>query len=268
MEFIRLARKRGAIADVLHILFNLLLAGMMVLLVMIFPDTPWPALVLLLLSKWRTVAVRPRYWWMNIISSLPDLVFGASIILLMWLAGQNAILDGGWAFIPQIILGIIYAVWLIWLKPKTDKKWVFWQAGISQFFAMSAIFSLASRLPLIATVALAFIVAFGTARHIFTQFEEDSQTFLALIYGFLVSVIAFAAWHWTVGYSLSSLGFGSTLLEIPQVAIIISTLGFAMERIYDAHETSSIKWATVGWPLVVSGMIIFLVSIIGGAMFV
>ena len=268
MEFIRLARKRGAIADVVHILFNLLLAGMTVLLVIVFPDTPWPALALLALSKWRTVAVRPRYWWMNIVSSLPDLVFGASMVLLMWLSGQNALLNGGWSWIPQLILGVIYAVWLIWIKPKTDKKWVFWQAGVSQFFAIAAIFSLASRLPLVIVVALSFIVAFGTARHIFTQFEEESQTFLALSYGFLVATIAFAAWHWTVGYTLSSLGAGGMLLEIPQVAIIISALGFAMERVYDAHETSSIKWSTVGWPLVASGLIVFLVTIVGGAMFV
>jgi hypothetical protein len=262
LEFIRLARKRGAIADVFHVIFNLAFVALTVALVIIFPDTPLPALALLLLSKWRTIAVRPRYWWMNLVSSLPDLTFGAAMVTLMWLAGQNALISGGWAWIPQAILGVFYTVWLIWMKPQDSKKWVFWQAGISQFFSVSAIFSIAGRLPLVVVMLLMFITAFGVARQIFTQYVEVSRTLLALAYGFVVAIIAFAAWHWTVGYAVG------TMVEVPQAAIIISALGFVFAKIYDAHETGSIKWATVGWPLVAVGAILLLVVIVGGAMFV
>ena len=262
LEFIRLARKRGAIADVFYIIFNLAFVALTFALIVIFPDTPWPAVVLLLISKWRTVAVRPRYWWMNIVSSLPDLSFGAAIVVLMWLAGQNAMISGGIAWIAQLSFAAIYAGWLIWVKPKEGKNWVFIQAGVSQFFSFAAIFSVANRLSLAPVMILAFIIAFGVARQIFTQYVETSRTLLAIIYGFIVAVISFAAWHWTVGYAVG------TLIEIPQVAIVIAAFGFALTKLYDAHQTSSIKWQTVGWPVVACGAIVFLVVIIGGALFV
>ncbi|MFZ2560570.1 MAG: hypothetical protein WAW91_02985 [Candidatus Nanoperiomorbaceae bacterium] len=262
LEFIRLARKRGKVADVFHDLFDLAFATLTVLLVIIFPDTPWPALALLLLSKWRMIAVRPRYWWVNIVSALPDLAFGAAIVILIWLSGQNAVASGGWALPVQIICGLIYAAWLIGLKPRDDKKSVLWQAGLAQFVAGVAIFDLAGRLPLAVIMVLAFVVAFGSAWQVLGQFEETERTPLALIYGFLVMSISFAAWHWTVGYAVTP------LLEIPQASIIIAALGFGVVKLYDAHMTSGIKWSSVGWPLVASGAIIVLVTFIGGGLFV
>lgn len=262
LEFIRLARKRGAIANLLRIMFNVIFVAVTVALVLVFSDTPWPALALLLLSKWRTIAVRPRYWWMNIVSSLPDVAFGAAMVMLMWLSAKNVALIGGWSWLPPVILGLIYVGWLLWLKPRDDKTSVFWQAGLSQFFATMAIFDLAGSLPLAVVMALMFVVAYGTAHQILGQFEEDETTLLSLIYGFIVTVISFAAWHWTVGYSVAN------IVTIPQVAIIVAALGFAIVTLYNAHVTVGLKWSTVGWPLVICGAMIFLVTIVGGALFI
>lgn len=262
LEFIRLARKRGVIANLFRVIFNVIFVAVTVTLVLVFPDTLWPALVLLLLSKWRTIAVRPRYWWMNIVSSLPDVAFGSAMVTLMWLSGRNLSLAGGWSWLPPVILGLVYIGWLLWLKPRDDKTSVFWQAGLAQFFATVAIFDLAASLPLVLVMTLMFAVAYGAAHQVLGQFEEDETTLLSLVYGFIVTVISFAAWHWTVGYAIGN------VITIPQVAIIIATLGFAIAKLYNAHVTVGIKWSTVGWPLVACGVMIFLVTFIGGALFI
>src|SRR5689334_12973237 len=68
-------------AHIIHIGLNILLPLMAYILVRI--DFVGLAVLLVLLSKWRLVAVRPRYWLTNLIASSVDLVVGISLILFM-----------------------------------------------------------------------------------------------------------------------------------------------------------------------------------------
>ncbi|MCL2037917.1 hypothetical protein FWG95_02855 [Candidatus Saccharibacteria bacterium] len=252
VEWIRLARKRGLWADVLHAVFNLLFATLVVATVMFFPDTPWPALLLVLLSKWRVLAVRPRYWWNNILSSLPDLVMGLGMVVLMWQAGVLGSAVAMMAWPMQIVLGAFYAFWLIWLKPQHKHKLILVQSGVSQFVGLMAIFGVAYLLPLWAVVGLAFIVSFAAARQILGLHEEKDQTLLALIWGLAVSQLAFAAWHWTVAYQITP------LLRVPQMAIVIAVLSFVAERAYAGwHNDHKIQWHEV------QVSVIFAIAVIG-----
>ena len=87
MEFIKLARRRGVVADLIHVIFNVIFAGAAIYLTIVF-ESLWPAVVLVILSKWRVLAVRPRYWRANFLSSLPDLIFGIGLVTMSWGCGR------------------------------------------------------------------------------------------------------------------------------------------------------------------------------------
>jgi len=263
MEFIKLARRRGLWADVTHTALNLLYAVLLVAVIIAFPNTPWPALVLVLLSKWRVIAVRPRYWWANFLGSLPDVVLALGVTILMWHAGDVALATGLTAWPVQVSLGLFYAVWLIWLKPQHKSSMVLLQSGLSQFVGIMAIFSVAYALPLVVVVLLAFVVAFASSRQQLGIHEEKEHVVLALIWSLVVAQLAFAAWHWTVAYQITP------LLKVPQIAIIITVLGFVTERFYYSYKKNdAVKWSDVGWPIVFAIIVILLLIFGFGGLFV
>src|SRR6266576_420682 len=69
------------------------------------------AIFLILLSKWRMFAVRPRYWVANIISNGVDIIVAVSLVVFM--ASTTVV---WW----QLIWTLLYGLWLVWLKPRYD----------------------------------------------------------------------------------------------------------------------------------------------------
>lgn len=252
IEFIKLARKRGVVADIIHAVFNALFAAATIFLTIAF-ETPWPAVLLVLLSKWRVVAVRPRYWWANFLSSLPDLTFGIGLAIISWGCGQ---IGASIAAQPnqnlpipvlaiQICLGIIYAVWLITIKPKHSETMVGFQALASQFVGLTAIFFVSQGLPLLAAMILTFIVAFASARQALGIFEEKDQDLLAAVWGLLAMELAFVCWHWSVLYQFMA------LIRIPQIAIITAVISVVAFRVYRAwNDDRQVTWDELGYPVV------------------
>jgi len=242
VELIKSAHKRGVIANVLHALFNVAYVVTVAGLVVLLPDTPWPAFILVLVAKWRIIAVRPRHWWANILSNLPDTLFGLGIVILMWLSA---------ALLIQIILAVLYMAWLIVLKPQHHRRWVMMQAGVSQAIALIALFSVSHFLPVWAVVGMVFVVGFSTARQVVLQYDEKYSSFLALIWGLILAEIGFVAWHWAIAYQITS------TLQIPQFAIIAAVLGLAAERGYVAwQDDKQISWSEVGLTAVFAAAVI------------
>jgi hypothetical protein len=236
VEFIRSAHKRGVIASVIHALFNVAYAAAVMGLVMLLPDTPWPALALVLVAKWRVIAVRPRYWRANVLSNLPDTLLGFGMVVLMWLGATWQI---------QVVLAVLYALWLIVLKPQHKRHWVVVQAGTSQFIALTALFAVSYLLPAWSIVGLVFIICFSAARQALSQFDEKSVGFLALIWGLLMAELSFVAWHWVVAYQITP------TLRISQFAIIVAVLSLVAERGYVAWRGDKrITWGEIGLPIV------------------
>jgi hypothetical protein len=240
VEFIKSAHKRGVIASVLHALFNVAYAAAVMGLVMLLPDTPWPALALVLVAKWRVIAVRPRYWWANVLSNLPDALLGLGVVVLMWLGATWQI---------QVVLAVLYALWLILLKPQHRKHWVMVQAGASQFVALAALFAVSYLLPVWLVVMAVFVIGFSVARQVLAQYDEKANSFLALIWGLLLAELSFVAWHWTIAYQVTP------TLKIAQFAIIATILGFVAERGYVAWRNDErISWSEIGLPVIFAGV--------------
>jgi len=226
-EIIRKTRKKDVFTSLLHVLFNLLMAGGSLALVLLFPDSPWAAIGLVVVSKFRVFAVKPRFWLPNILSNLTDFIFCGGIVLLIWVAGIEG---GSSALIYQIILTFIYAAWLIFLKPLTKSLPVIIQAGLSQFVGLIALFSVSDYLPVPLIVLICFGIGFAAARHVLMLHKERQYTLLALVWAFILAQLGFLGYHWSLTYN-----FGS-LTHIPEVAVIASIIAFVTERFYSSYR--------------------------------
>lgn len=260
IEFIKLARRRGVVADIIHTVINVAFAAVAIFLTVVF-DTPWPAIALVILSKWRVVAVRPRYWWTNFLSSLPDLIFGVGLVVISWSAGvisETAILSGQELPISatalQVVLGIIYAIWLVSIKPKHSETMVAFQALASQIVGLTAVFTVSGGLPLVIVMIISFIVSFSSARQAIGVYEERDRDLLAAIWGLMIMEMAYVSWHWSVFYQLTP------LIRIPQIAIIASVTSATALRVYRAwHDDRKVTWDELGSPIILTVSITLLV---------
>ena len=78
MELLKSVRKRSFLSKVAYVILNIALA-VALLVIVIVVNVPWPALGLVLLSKWRIFAVRSRYWIANIRANMIDLIVSLRI---------------------------------------------------------------------------------------------------------------------------------------------------------------------------------------------
>ena len=252
MDLVRSTKKRRSfLVEFLHAVFNIIFAGVILGLILWFPNNiPWAPLLLVLLSKWRILTVRVRHWWANILSNLPDLLLGVGVVALMWRAGimtENAL--------PvQIALVMFYIIWLIFLKPQHKKHYVIIQAGLSQFIAISALFTIGYLLPIWIIMILTFIVGFSSARQMFGLFEEKYKTFLSMVWGMLITQLSFVAGHWTIAYQVVP-GF-----KIPAFAIIVSLIGFSFTAIYESYQKHTfVRAKDIKAPIIFSSLAILII---------
>src|SRR3954466_13798171 len=98
----------SGLAHVLHLLLVLGLPVAVFILVALDLDFVKVALALVVLSKWRMFAVRPRFWAANVRANGVDLMVGLSIVIFMAHSG-SLFVKAAWA--------AVYAVWLLFIKP-------------------------------------------------------------------------------------------------------------------------------------------------------
>lgn len=245
MELIKLAARRSRWSDVIYILLNVAYAVALFIFVTPGVDLPYLAYALVFLSKWRVIAVRPRFWFANLQANLVDFMVGISVVTLMLLTVSAT----PWV---AAMLAILFAFWLTVLKPHSAQKWILVQAGVAQFISLTALFSLAHTFELrpiltdssLLTIVAAWIIGYTAARHALSSFRgEDERVFLSLLWGFVIAELAWLAHHWTIAYSIyQSAQVAGQQLLIPQVAIVTTLLGFVALRWYEAfHYTDDKK---------------------------
>lgn len=245
MELIKLAARRSRWSDVVYILLNIAYAAALLALVSPGVDLPYLAYILVLLSKWRVVAVRPRFWFANLQANFVDFMVGISVVTLMLLTAAST----PWV---AVLLAILFAFWLLVLKPHTAQRWVLVQAAVGQFVSLTALFSLAHGFELkpfitdssFPTVVIAWVIGYMTARHALSSFRgEEERSFLSLIWGFVLAELAWLAHHWTIAYSIYNDVAADKQLMIPQVAIVATLLSFVAIRWYDSFHSPDDKKA-------------------------
>lgn len=217
MELLKTLRKRSFLSEVAYIILNIVLAVMLLVLVLVV-NVPWPALGLVLLSKWRIFAVRSRYWAANIRANLVDVIVGISMVIFLYAASGD---------LPsQIGLTALYIAWLLFLKPKSKRAYVAAQAMVGLVFGIGAIIQTSPILPAFVVVLLSWLVGYAASRHILSVQHESHINFLSLVWGFVVAEIMWLTYHWTIGYQVGN------SLQLSQVVVILAALSFLAERVY------------------------------------
>jgi hypothetical protein len=221
IELLRAKATRTRVSEVIYIGLNALLPLAILALVRLF-DPPYLAVVLVLLSKWRIFALRPRFWWVNIKANLVDILVGLSAAGLMYLAGNDQL----WL---QILITLLYGAWMLALKPKSGAHGVMLQAGIAQFASLTVLFHF-YRLPELVVLVACFLIGYVCARHMVSNYEEPYVELMAALWGLFVMELAWLCYRWTIVYNL-----GLPIL-IPQIALIMLVIGFCAARMYHANK--------------------------------
>jgi len=149
------------------------------------------ALSLILLSKWRMFAVRPRFWLANIRANAIDIIIGVSVLAFMVATGSE---------IAQAIWTVLWGVWLIVVKPRTDMLWVSLQALIGFAVGLTALFLTWDHQPLFVLVGSAGLICFFAAYHFFESFDEPYTRLLACFWGYFGAALVWILGHWLLFY--------------------------------------------------------------------
>lgn len=252
MELLKFVRRRSFISETAYIILNIVLAVMLLVLVLVV-NVPWPALGLVLLSKWRIFAVRSRYWAANIRANLVDVIVGVSMVVLLYAASGD---------LPtQLSLTALYIAWLLFLKPRSKRVYVTAQAMVGLVFGIAAIIQISPTLPASIVVLLSWIVGYASSRHVLSVQHETHINFFSLVWGFVVAEIMWLSYHWTIGYQV-----GNTL-RLSQAVVVIAALSFLAERIYVSyHKNGHIQSSDVMMPTLLTFSVIAVVLFVfGGA---
>ncbi|HXH26788.1 MAG TPA: hypothetical protein VNG90_02750 [Candidatus Acidoferrum sp.] len=230
MSFIRSTRlHQYKVGEAAYISINALLPIALLLLTNGF-NSLYPALALVLLSKWRIIALRPRFWWMSIKANAVDLLFGISIaILLSMLHSPTPQL------VAQVVVVLCYEVWLLYLKPRSDTLSVILQAGIAQFLALVVLFNLSADLNDFLVLLGCWVIGYSAARHVLGVYNEELIDLLSSFWALLLAQFGWLLYHWTLAYDI-----GLTI-KIPQIALLILVLSFTLTRLYAAAKNDQLK---------------------------
>ncbi|MEI7682959.1 MAG: hypothetical protein WCJ24_01505 [Candidatus Saccharibacteria bacterium] len=214
----RLKPKKG-LANVFHIILTLLLPILVYVMVRIhFTQI---ALLIILLSKWRMFAVKPRHWPANIRANAIDIIVGVSILVFMMQSGSQ---------LMQLTWAVGYGVWLIFIKPGSNVLSVSSQALIGQFVGMTALFirfgGVNSAILMMATWAICYLAA----RHFLASFDEPHTRFFSYLWGYFGAALVWLLSHWLLFYG-----------PIAQPTLLLGVIGFGLATLYYLQETDRLS---------------------------
>lgn len=231
MEFLKLVRRRSFLSEVVYTVLNVALA-IALTVVIIYTESILLAISLVLISKWRVLAVRARYWFVNIRSNLVDFIVSISVVLHLYTINA-ANINSFHKFTLLGIVTLLYILWLLILKPRSKRSSVAAQASVAIVLGVSALYTVSFNWPVSIVVAGMWLIGYAAASHVLHTYDDETHPlFLSLAWGLVMAEIGWVAYHWTIAYSLP---FVASLL-IPQVAIVIALLGFVAYKSYDSFS--------------------------------
>ncbi len=217
IELLRSKAARTRVSEIFYVVFNALLPVAVLFLVRGF-DPPYLAIALVLLSKWRIFALRPRFWWANIKANLVDVLVGISIVGLMYLASAELVV--------QVVVALGYGVWLLGIKPRSGPHGIMVQAGTAQFLSLIVLFSFSALFNEAFIVVASGFIGYIAARHVVSNYEEPYVELWSCLWGLLIAELGWLLFRWTTVYNL-----GLPII-IPQIALIMLVVGFCAARLY------------------------------------
>lgn len=170
------------------------------------------AYAVVLLSKWRMLAVRPRHWPANIRANAIDIIAGLSFVVFMAQSPSQA-----W----QVFWVICYEVWLIIVKPRSQTFWISVQAAVSQSMGLTALYLIWGRSSLLILVVASWGICYLAARHFFSSFDEPLNSMLSHIWGYIAAALTWILGHWLLYYG-----------KLAQPVLILTILSYGLATLY------------------------------------
>lgn len=214
----RLKPKQG-FAHFFHLGFVAVLPILVFILVRI--DLVSVALAIILLSKWRIFAVRPRHWVAHVRTNAVDIIFSLSML---------AFITSTDAMSVQLLWVFVYEIWVLYIKPGINAVMVSLQALIAQLAGMIALFLTYPETPLIVYIIVSGVIAYFSARHFFNSFEESNYNAYSWSWTLFVTALVWLTGHWLLFYG-----------PIAQVALLVSVIGYSLASLYYLSETDKLS---------------------------
>lgn len=239
-------------SQLLHVAYRLTIPVIVLVLVRLGIGL-WLPITVILLSKWRILAVRPRFWPANLRANAIDIIFGISMVLFMARSGSLA---------AQLIWTVLYGFWLLFIKPRSSILYTSLQAALGQLAGLTALFIIAgesitsgiwfmywSELPIGAMVLLTGLICYLSARHFFDAFNEPYAKMLSYIWGYFG-----AALLWVLGHMLIVYPRQDGIIAMP--TLILSAIGYGLGAIYYLEHFDRLSGLIRREVLIISGAIV------------
>lgn len=203
--------------------FHIVLSAVMPALVYIFIRIRFVQLAVLvvLITKWRMFAVRPRFWPAIIRANAVDIIVGLSTIVFMTHAHSSAM---------QLMWAFLYMVWQVAIKPGRSLFKISLQAFIGQTYGLMALFVGWPAASLVVIVLGVWVVCYLAARHFLTGFEEAYISLYSHTWGYFAAALAWLSAHWLLFYNV-----------VAQPTLLLTVLGFGLGGLYYLYESDRLS---------------------------
>ena len=151
------------------------------------------AMALVILVKWRVLAVKYHWWWTRIRANIVDVFVGLSIVGFMDYASNNLKLQFAWA--------AVYILWLAFVKPASTTGWKITQGLIGQTLGVSVlIYSTQYPQQALGPVWLIigiWVVSYFAARHTVGGLKSSAfKTSWPIVWGLFSTQLTVILLHW------------------------------------------------------------------------
>jgi len=213
--------KRGFARVTHYVLLGLL---PVVVFVLVRVDFVAVAVALVLLSKWRMLAVKPRFWPANIRANSVDILVGLAILIFMTQTGSQL-----W----QLVWTGLHIVWLTVIKPAANTLMIGIQALIGFLTGLGALFMIGDAAPALALVFATGMICYLCAHHFFDGFSEAYTRLLSYTWAFFGAGLVWVLSHWLLYYPSTGI--------IAQPLLILVPIGYGLAAIYYLDHTDRLS---------------------------
>jgi hypothetical protein len=207
-------------ASVMHSLYLVMLP--LIVVGLVYFSFLGAAFLIIILSKWRMFAVKPRYWLANIRANLVDITVGFSAVI--FIAGTDN-------FTTILIWAGLWTAWLILLKPRSDPLSIAAQGFVAQGVGLVALYGNYAESNQAYLILLTWLICFSAARHLLVAFEDNANRILSHVWAIFGAYMALILGHWHIVYADA----------IPQIALLLSIIGYALGVGYYVHKTKGLR---------------------------
>lgn len=223
MDLLKVHRRRSRLSDIAYIVLNVGMA-LALLGIMYVSSAVWLAILVVVVSKWRILAVRPRFWFANVVANMVDIIVGMGVVVFLASAAGITWL--------QIAITALYIVWLLYIKPRSKREIVALQAGIAVFVGVTALSIISFGWDSVFFVLAMWGIGYVATRHVLGSYDEPHTSLYSLVVGVVFAELGWIGFHWLMAYQLP----GSGNIQLSQLALFTTLFCFVAERAYVSYH--------------------------------